>query len=269
MKNHSFFAGVLCGALLFGGTTAYAAGILAEPSAQPVYVDGKQVSMTAYSIGGNNFVKLRDIGRAVGFNVYWDGAVQIESDAAYTGQAPAQSAVTVPQSDERLTLQAGDRVRCDDGTDYAITDMSRYDSSAFSAGPRGGLPAAKCDFDSFPLVPLPKAEARHIQNSSGDYLFVRNLHESRRMQYTLQNLAGGDPQTSENGKLRYGSKGTPYVRIRLSIDADKSAQSFWPWKESELQKQFASCPIGSYQMEAWDVYRNGVFQYTEYRVYAL
>ena len=271
MKNKGFFAGLLCGALILGGTTAYAAGIVAELSTQPIYVDGQQVSMTAYNIGGNNYVKLRDMGEKVGFNVYWDNGVQIDSDATYTGVAPAQptTAVTIPQTDAKLTLKAGDTVQCDDGTIYAITDMSRYDKSAFSAGPLGALPTATCDFGSFPTVELPRAEARHIQNSAGDYLFVRNLYESRRMQYTIQNLAGNDPQTSENGKLKYGSKGTPYVRIQLSIDADKTAQSFWPWKESELTNQFNSCPIGTYQMEAWDVYLNGVFQYTEYLIYAL
>ncbi len=66
----SFAAGVLTGAVLFGGSVAYAAGVLAEPSWQNIYVDGKKVEMTAYNINGNNYVKLRDIGRAVGFNVY-------------------------------------------------------------------------------------------------------------------------------------------------------------------------------------------------------
>lgn len=55
MKNRGFFAGLLCGALVFGGTTAYAAGVMAELSTQPIYVDGQQVSMSAYNIGGNNY----------------------------------------------------------------------------------------------------------------------------------------------------------------------------------------------------------------------
>lgn len=90
MKRLHFFAGLLCGALLFGGSTALAAGITAEPSRQPIYVDGRQVSMAAYNIGGNNYVMLRDIGRAVGFNVYWQDGVRVDSGAAYTGQAPAE-----------------------------------------------------------------------------------------------------------------------------------------------------------------------------------
>ena len=52
--------------------------------------------MEAYVINGNNYVKLRDIGEQVGFNVFWDadsGCVQIETDAPYTGEAPSAEAV--------------------------------------------------------------------------------------------------------------------------------------------------------------------------------
>ena len=85
MKNRyfTFVMGMLVGAVLFGGGTAYAAGVIAELSVQPIYVDGQQVQMTAYSIGGNNYVKLRDIGQAVGFGITYDAAtrsVRIEPD---------------------------------------------------------------------------------------------------------------------------------------------------------------------------------------------
>ena len=86
----SFVVGLLCGMTLFGGSVAYAAGVMATPTWQPIYVDGQQVSMTAYNIGGNNFVKLRDIGQMVGFNVYWRDGVQVDSDTAYTGVAPVE-----------------------------------------------------------------------------------------------------------------------------------------------------------------------------------
>lgn len=85
-----FVIGLLTGALLFSGGVVYAAsGILAERSAQAVYVDGQRVELEAYNIGGSNYVKLRDIGEAVDFEVYWDGAaIQIDSGASYTGEAP-------------------------------------------------------------------------------------------------------------------------------------------------------------------------------------
>ena len=87
----AFIIGVLCGALLFGGATVYASGILAEPGVQRIFVDGKEVQMEAYLIEGHNYLQLRDIGKAVGFNVWWDDStksVRIESDRPYTGSAP-------------------------------------------------------------------------------------------------------------------------------------------------------------------------------------
>ena len=44
----SFFAGLLLGTMLFGGTTAYAAGVIADLSNHQFFVDGKEVKMTAY-----------------------------------------------------------------------------------------------------------------------------------------------------------------------------------------------------------------------------
>ena len=85
----TFAAGILAGMALCGPAVQAASGVTAKPSSQPVFVNGQRVSMTAYSISGSNYVKLRDIGEAVGFNVYWDGsAVQVESGKPYTGVAP-------------------------------------------------------------------------------------------------------------------------------------------------------------------------------------
>lgn len=103
MKRGSFAAGFLTCLLLAGvTTTAFAAGIMAERSNHRIFVDGQEVQMEAYVINGNNYVKLRDIGEQVDFNVYWDsdnGCVQVESGKPYTGTAPQQTAAapqTVP-----------------------------------------------------------------------------------------------------------------------------------------------------------------------------
>ncbi len=113
----TLMAGMALGAALTGG--AVAAGIVAEPAWSPIYVDGRQVQMTAYNIAGNNYVKLRDIGQAVGFNVYYQNGVQVDSGAPYTGEAPVKTTVsqsTVPSagtlqvsSYKGNTLKAGDR----------------------------------------------------------------------------------------------------------------------------------------------------------------
>lgn len=45
----------------------------AYPSKSPIYKDSVPVSLKAYTIGGNNYFKLRDLGDVIGFLVGWDG----------------------------------------------------------------------------------------------------------------------------------------------------------------------------------------------------
>ena len=93
-KSLYLIAGILIGITLFGGSSVLAAGITAERSTNRVYVDGQEVRLTAYNINGNNYVMLRDVGKTVGFEVYWDGdakCVQVESGKPYTGEAPAKA----------------------------------------------------------------------------------------------------------------------------------------------------------------------------------
>ena len=93
-KSLYLIAGILIGITLFGGSSVLAAGITAERSTNRIYVDGQEVHLTAYNINGNNYVMLRDVGKTVGFEVYWDGdakCVQVESGKPYTGEAPAKA----------------------------------------------------------------------------------------------------------------------------------------------------------------------------------
>ena len=93
-KSLYLIAGILIGITLFGGSSVLAAGITAERSTNHIYVNGQEVHLTAYNINGNNYVMLRDVGKTVGFEVYWDGdakCVQVESGKPYTGEAPAKA----------------------------------------------------------------------------------------------------------------------------------------------------------------------------------
>ena len=59
----------------------------ATPTTSTIYLDGTEVSFTAYNIGGNNYFKLRDIGEAFDFGVVWDGArntIVIDTSTGYT-----------------------------------------------------------------------------------------------------------------------------------------------------------------------------------------
>ena len=102
----TMFTGLFIGAIITGGASAYAAGILAERSNHRIFVDGQEVQMEAYGIAGHNYVKLRDIGKAVGFNVFWDadsGCVQIETNVPYTGEAPTELETDNPASQPEVT----------------------------------------------------------------------------------------------------------------------------------------------------------------------
>lgn len=101
MKSKKNIALLLTGAVLGASLTSPAAHAAAEffqaqRTPHHIYVDGKQVQMETYAISGHNYVKLRDIGRAVGFEVYWDGsAARIVSDQPYTGQPQTQAMASV------------------------------------------------------------------------------------------------------------------------------------------------------------------------------
>lgn len=59
----------------------------ASPTTSKIYLDGKEVTFTAYNIGGNNYFKLRDIGTAFDFGVTWDGGnstIIIDTEVGYT-----------------------------------------------------------------------------------------------------------------------------------------------------------------------------------------
>lgn len=262
----SFAAGLICGALLFGGTAAYAAGVIATPFSemkQRVTLNGQEVTLTGYNIGGNNYFKLRDVGQKVGFNVSWNGdtrTVEIDTSTGYTDDEAQSGTVAVPQTDAVPFIpKAGDKILCDDGTAYTVSDLSLYKNE-------GALPTAACDWSQFPALTLPRANAKRVQSGGKDCLFIRNLYETRRMQYTLYNAIGGNPQTWENGRLKLRGDGTPVARVQLSVTDESSAESFWPWRSEQITADFESCPPGLYQLEAWDVYANGKYLYTDYRV---
>ena len=76
-----------------GSVQVDAAGIgsvPAYPAQVKIMVDGLPADIEAYGINGTTFVRMVDVGKAVDFNVYWDGAanaVQVEGGMPYTGKA--------------------------------------------------------------------------------------------------------------------------------------------------------------------------------------
>ena len=93
-KREAVFMGIgILAGLALSGPAAQAAGTIltAAPTSQTFYVNGNQVQFEAYEIHGNNFVKLRDIGKIVNFGVEYyaaDNTVHIVPDAPYTEEVP-------------------------------------------------------------------------------------------------------------------------------------------------------------------------------------
>ena len=88
------FIGLALGFALGSPAAQAIEGIFAQRCTSPILLNGAPVEIEAYTINGHNYFKLRDIGKAVGFNVYWiaeDRTVQIETGQPYTGEAPIRT----------------------------------------------------------------------------------------------------------------------------------------------------------------------------------
>ena len=58
----TMFTGLFIGAIITGGASAYAAGILAERSSHRIFVDGQEVQMEAYGCGSlRRFIRCIDL----------------------------------------------------------------------------------------------------------------------------------------------------------------------------------------------------------------
>ena len=236
MKNRrrKEIALVASGIILGVSIAAPAAGaaLMAQQSSQKIVVDGKPVQIEAYSINGSNYAKLRDIGKAVGFNVSYDAisnTVVIKTDESYAEDAPARASriVTLPTGGSQYVPQVGDIILCDDGTEYEIKDVTRWDNNVFQSEKLPPLPAPTCDWSAFPALTLQPPIVKHYHDEHGDDLFIRNVYEVRRMVYTIYNAIGEEPDAWRDGK--------PLCKIYTEIPLKYEPYTgvFWPWRESD------------------------------------
>lgn len=67
--------------------TGNAKNATATATNSSIYINGAQVNLTAYNINGNNYFKLRDIGKAFNFGVTWVGAtntIKVDTSTGYS-----------------------------------------------------------------------------------------------------------------------------------------------------------------------------------------
>ncbi len=263
-KNHiiPLAAGILTGAMLTSTAGAAVNYVRAYRSDQPIYLDGKRIDCRTYNIADQNYIRLADLCGALGVGCYWDSA----TNSVYLGersQPVAKGTVTPPTDGSKYIPKAGDKILCDDGYIYEITDVSRWENNVFSPGPLPDLPSPTCDWSRFPEVELPPVEVRHFSNPGRESIFVRNLYETLRMQYTIYDALGKEPSAWRDGKLLAS------VSLTISSEDEDFVKASWPWRESDLVALVHGRPNSRFCVEAWDYYVNGVFQYTRYCVVSL
>lgn len=60
----------------------------AVPNTSKILLNGTPIELSAYTIEENNYFMLRDLGQAIGFNVYWNAEtseVFVDAASPYTG----------------------------------------------------------------------------------------------------------------------------------------------------------------------------------------
>lgn len=106
-----------------------ASGAVAKISDQRITVDGVQVNMTAYQIDGNNYVKLRDIGKQVNFGVGYDNAtasVRIDTDAPYTESTTSASGSAITKWNKTMAEFNQAMIKCNWDKSKYLTTAKQY-----------------------------------------------------------------------------------------------------------------------------------------------
>jgi len=99
--------------------------VTATPTNTKFMLNGAEAALPAYSIGGNNYVKLRDVGALLKtrFDVRWeDGKAKLYNHAAYT--AVGGELATIGKESKSATLSTTDFVWGDTGA--AVMGLTAY-----------------------------------------------------------------------------------------------------------------------------------------------
>ena len=104
------------------------------------------------------------------------------------------------------------------------------------------------------------------QFPAGSRIQTWKLDDPRNTLKEAGNAVPNCPDLWEAGTLKLNSKGDPILRLSMGITESSGVQTFWPWRDEQLTRVFYSAPMARFEVEAWDVYKNGKYLYTEYNV---
>jgi hypothetical protein len=80
----------------------------ANPTTSRVFLDGRELSLTAYNIGGNNFFRLRDLMRELDIGVTWDAAtstIGIDTSIGYVEDTPTTTTPPEPTTPPQAQIE--------------------------------------------------------------------------------------------------------------------------------------------------------------------
>ena len=89
---------------------------------------------------------------------------------------------------------------------------------------------------------------RRFNGSDGDYIFIRNLHETRRMIYSLYNAMGENDWIMQTGSPRMRGDGTPWVPVHPPPPDDMISAPFGPGRRKRFPKR---CTPAQAAATAW------------------
>lgn len=101
-NNRRFLTTMLTSAAMAGMLSASAGAVRAVPSTHKLYVNNQLADVAAYNIEGNNYFKLRDIAKLVGFGVSYDpkvNCVTLTSNQPYEDDGSGGVKTTVQATD--------------------------------------------------------------------------------------------------------------------------------------------------------------------------
>ena len=108
-----FSLGIIIGAAIFGGATAYAAGIMAQPRTAAIVIDGEAVDLEGYLIEDRHYFQLRDLDEKLmpggkDFSIVWDEAnrqVLIDTSRGYDPNETLPPAVPETEQGPAMTVE--------------------------------------------------------------------------------------------------------------------------------------------------------------------
>ena len=180
-----------------------ASGAVAKVSDQRITVDGVQVNMTAYQIDGNNYVKLRDIGKQVNFGVGYDNAtasVRIDTDAPYTESTTSASGSAITKWNKTMAEFNQAMIKCNWDKSKYLTTAKQY-APVITGKSNGTVEDVIAALDAMKGAPV---DAVSFDDNPVNMFWANELRKALGQEIT----SGGDSTDSNAGNSDNSSSST-------------------------------------------------------------